>query len=93
MSRSRALPLLVAGVTGVLSGVYIFKPLFDQSSGRATARSIGTGNDVSAGSVQPPAAAERSSAAAVAQSNTNPDTVNTSGVAEGGTSNRETRKH
>ncbi|OSD06143.1 hypothetical protein PYCCODRAFT_1083007 [Trametes coccinea BRFM310] len=32
MSR-RAVPLLVAGVTGVLSGIYIFKPLFDQSNG------------------------------------------------------------
>ncbi|KAI1794010.1 hypothetical protein LXA43DRAFT_187542 [Ganoderma leucocontextum] len=33
MSR-RAVPFLVAGVTGVLSGIYIFKPLFDQSNQR-----------------------------------------------------------
>ncbi|KAI0673597.1 hypothetical protein C8Q78DRAFT_1017911 [Trametes maxima] len=29
MSRRHVVPFLVAGVTGVLSGVYIFKPLFD----------------------------------------------------------------
>ncbi|KAL1951240.1 hypothetical protein VTO73DRAFT_389 [Trametes versicolor] len=39
MSRSsRAVPLLVAGVTGVLSGIYIFKPLFDQNSDNAPSR-------------------------------------------------------
>ncbi|OBZ68390.1 hypothetical protein A0H81_11599 [Grifola frondosa] len=31
MSR-RTLPFFVAGVTGILSGLYIFKPLLDQKS-------------------------------------------------------------
>ncbi|RPD65036.1 hypothetical protein L226DRAFT_528317 [Lentinus tigrinus ALCF2SS1-7] len=91
MSRSRAVPFLVAGVTGVLSGVYIFKPLFDQRTGRAVARS--TDNDaVPTGSVEPPLAAERSPAAAVAQGNTNPDMMKASDGATGGTSSSETRK-
>ncbi|KAH9858266.1 hypothetical protein C2E23DRAFT_803291 [Lenzites betulinus] len=40
MSRNRAVPLLVAGVTGVLSGIYIFKPLFDQNSNTAASHDV-----------------------------------------------------
>ncbi|KAI0692970.1 hypothetical protein BC835DRAFT_1355492 [Cytidiella melzeri] len=32
MSRRSIFPLLVAGTTGILSGVYIFKPLLDNES-------------------------------------------------------------
>ncbi|KAI0375469.1 hypothetical protein BV20DRAFT_960631 [Pilatotrama ljubarskyi] len=39
MSR-RAVPFIVAGVTGVLSGIYIFKPLFDQNNTMATSDDV-----------------------------------------------------
>ncbi|GBE77488.1 hypothetical protein SCP_0103630 [Sparassis crispa] len=32
MLSRRIIPFLVAGITGVVSGVYIFKPLLDESS-------------------------------------------------------------
>ncbi|KAI0785299.1 hypothetical protein BC629DRAFT_1515996 [Irpex lacteus] len=35
MSRRPIFPLIVAGATGILSGVYIFKPLLDNRSSSA----------------------------------------------------------
>ncbi|KAI0652336.1 hypothetical protein C8Q79DRAFT_937060 [Trametes meyenii] len=42
MSSRRAVPFLVAGVTGVLSGIYIFKPLFDQSNSNQAGPNLDT---------------------------------------------------
>ncbi|KZT08622.1 uncharacterized protein LAESUDRAFT_45531 [Laetiporus sulphureus 93-53] len=46
MSRRQVAPLLVAGLTGILSGIYIFKPLLESEAKSLDAQSsIGIKND------------------------------------------------
>ncbi|KAM5531355.1 hypothetical protein V8D89_015000 [Ganoderma adspersum] len=84
MSR-RAVPFLVAGVTGVLSGIYIFKPLFDQSDQSAQ----DVVRDLPAGGA-PASDAGRSAAASSAQGSTNPEaSKSSSGASTSGKTARQ----
>ncbi|KAI8981198.1 hypothetical protein BD414DRAFT_491961 [Trametes punicea] len=85
MSR-RAVPFLVAGVTGVLSGIYIFKPLFDRDSSPEA-----SGDD--APTCKGSSAVTRSGAESTApHGNTSPNAVSQHGVVAQMTSQNTTSR-
>ncbi|KAI0639871.1 hypothetical protein C8Q77DRAFT_1083297 [Trametes polyzona] len=78
MSRGRVVPFLVAGVTGVLSGIYIFKPLFDQNGDKTTSNDVPP--PVAPSATAPPSAqaAARGESSPLAASNTQAPAVTAS---------------
>ncbi|TBU34441.1 hypothetical protein BD309DRAFT_946278 [Dichomitus squalens] len=84
MSR-RAVPFLVAGITGVLSGVYIFKPLFDQHNNSLQ----DTGRDGPAGAV-PAMDTGRPVNVVTTKGNTSTDAADSGGTAKADVSIKHT---